>query len=317
MSIDEAMIIEDIKRRTIQGNMDNISRTVHYEKFYRKHPEIQWAFLAGMVSRNAGYSMTDLKGEWMERSLGRKERSMLFFTYERANWLIFQDAYPQLLLYKYSKEHRKNLLHLMPHFFVSSFMTKEWGRFLAGGDGRRLCISQIINEQNLIQRPVITHPVYRKRVFLSLPFKLQNWLHFSTVLFPKLDGTLFGFSVHGFRQVNKRIELGKKLAALLLESEHKDGFEQFSRSVQPTGSRRDYEQFVYPNKPCESQMLRTVFPLIWHHRGKKDDWSRRAKLDVSLHQPLRANPIELTQWYKQKQRQMKAGILLKEILLNK
>jgi hypothetical protein len=64
-------------------------------------------------------------------------------------------------------------------------------------------------------------------------------------------------------------------------------------------------------------MLRTVYPLICHHRGEKDDWSRRAKIDGSWHQPSRANPIDMTQWYKQKQRQMKAGILLKEILMNK
>ncbi|MFC0188582.1 DUF2515 family protein [Fictibacillus aquaticus] len=317
MSIDEQMIIEKITKRTEKGNKDNISRTVSYERFYREHPEIQWAFLAGMVSRNAGYSMTDLKGEWMERSLGKNERSMLFFTYERANWLIFEDAFPQLLLYEYSKRHGKDLMHLLPRFFVSSFMAVEWRRFMEQGDRRRLYISQIINEQNLIQRPVISHPVYRKRVFLSLPFKLQNWLHFSTVLFPKLDGTLFGFSVHGFRQLHNRIALGKKLAALLLESEHRCGFEQFSVSVPPTGSRRDYEQFVYPDKPCESPMLRTVYPFIWHHRGEKNDWSITAKVKHSWYKPLSVESLDMTQWYKQKQRQLKAGILLKEILLNK
>ncbi|UOK59912.1 DUF2515 domain-containing protein [Bacillus sp. OVS6] len=32
-----------------------------------RNPEIRWAFLASMVSRNAGYCMTDLKGTWFQK----------------------------------------------------------------------------------------------------------------------------------------------------------------------------------------------------------------------------------------------------------
>ncbi|MFC7370555.1 DUF2515 family protein [Fictibacillus iocasae] len=317
VTINEQTVYHDIINRTDKGNKDNISRTVHYERFYFEHPEIKWAFLAGMVSRNAGYSMTDLKGEWLKRALGQRERSLLFYTYERANWLIFQDAYPQLLLYEWQKKTGRDWFHLLPSFHGSAFMMKEWRRFTSCKDGERLYVSQIINEQNVIQQPVLTHPVYRRRVFLSLPFRLQNWLHYSTVLFPTVDGKLYGFSVHGFRKLSNRVLLGKKLASLLFDSQYSASFRQFAAEVMPTGSRHDYEQFVYPKKICESPMLRRVYPFIQHHRSDKTDWSKRSSVNPSWFCPVHQETTEMTEWYKQKQRQLKAGILLKEILLKK
>jgi len=61
MKIDEPRIIQAILKATRKGNMDNISRTAQYGKFYFLYPEIKWSFLAHFVSRNAGWNMTDLK----------------------------------------------------------------------------------------------------------------------------------------------------------------------------------------------------------------------------------------------------------------
>ncbi len=58
----EKQLLRSIKAQTAKGNRDNISRTKAYEQFFRIHPEIQWSFLAGMVSRNAGWNMCDLEG---------------------------------------------------------------------------------------------------------------------------------------------------------------------------------------------------------------------------------------------------------------
>lgn len=99
-------IVHNILSETNSQNRDNISRTVSYASFYKRNPEIRWAMLASLVSRNAGYSMCDLKGDWLPRMLSADTRKHLFLTYERANWLIFQDAFPQLLLYEYSKQQR-------------------------------------------------------------------------------------------------------------------------------------------------------------------------------------------------------------------
>ncbi|SDM76392.1 Protein of unknown function [Fictibacillus solisalsi] len=314
-SVWEKVIVEDIRQKTDAGNLDNISRTVFYEHFFRNHPEIKWPFLASLVSRNAGYNMCDLEGEWLSRSIPNHDRNLLFLTYERANWLIFSDAYPQLLLYEKSKEAGEPLFSLLRFFNVSAFMQNEWFTFWQKGDEERLWTSLIINEQYLIQKPVIEHPVYRRRVFLSMPYRLQNWLHFSTVLFPTLNGEIYGFSVHGFRKVENRILLGRRLAWLLFQSPVANALDEFSRVTPHTGSRHDYEQYVYPNRRREPELLRLIYPLVQHGRPSLPDWSRRAKKLQPYYNKLTIpENINLTNWYHNKELQLQLGILLQELL---
>ena len=47
--------------------------------FFRKYPEIKWALLAGLVSRNAGWNMCDLEGEWLPHILTKRFRRELIF----------------------------------------------------------------------------------------------------------------------------------------------------------------------------------------------------------------------------------------------
>ncbi len=103
---DEQEIIKEIKNETFLKNANNVTRTKAYLDFYCSHPEIHWAFLAHMVSRNAGYHMTDLKGELLPSIIERKEAENFFLFLERANAYIFHDAYPQLLLYHQSIKKR-------------------------------------------------------------------------------------------------------------------------------------------------------------------------------------------------------------------
>lgn len=93
-----------IQELTAKLNKDNISRTNAYKRYFDRHPEIKWSLLASFVSRNAGWSMTDLKGRLFELGLTAFQQKWLFLAYERANWLIFSDAYPRLLLYHWSKQ---------------------------------------------------------------------------------------------------------------------------------------------------------------------------------------------------------------------
>ncbi|TKI80501.1 DUF2515 domain-containing protein, partial [Bacillus wiedmannii] len=93
---EEKTIVYNIKRKIEMANMDNISRTQSYQEYYVRNSEIRWAFLASMVSRNAGWNMTDLKGRYYATVLPQKVKKHLFLTYEEANWIIFLDAFPQL-----------------------------------------------------------------------------------------------------------------------------------------------------------------------------------------------------------------------------
>jgi hypothetical protein len=310
-------IIHQIRTKTISQNRDNISRTVSYANFFKRNPEIRWSLLASMVSRNAGYSMCDLKGEWFPRILTADTRKHLFMTYERANWLIFQDAYPQLLLYEISKKERVPFFDLLNHFQVSKFMTQEWHRFWEEKDISRLVVSLIINEQHVIDEPILKHSFYKHRIFSAVPFLIQDYMHFSTVLFPTLSGDVFGISVHGFKTVKNRIETGKLLYWILFESPWSEEIIRYSNTVTHTGSRHDFERYVYPNKHRETPYLRTVYPFVSHNKQISKDWFINSKFLKKFYKPVKPiKTICLTDWYKQKQRQMKIAVLAKEWIQN-
>lgn len=307
-------LINQIETETFKNNVDNISRTNSYFSFYEKHSEIVWSFLASMVSRNAGWNMCDLEGRWFPKIIQRDLRKRLFLTYERANWLIFQDAYPQLLLYQYSTKINEPMFHLLTYFKVSSFMEKEWNRFWVERDHIRLMIALVINEQNVIQTPVIEHPVYKKRVFRSLLFSFQDHLHFSAVLFPTRTGHLYGASVNEFRSLHKRIDLGKRLASILFHPHLYPYFLEFAKNTAHTGSRYDYEQYFLLGKKRTTPFLRTTYPIVEHHIHEMVDWSLKRKINKNWFSKNieHRHPIHLTEWYEKKQQQLHLAIACKE-----
>lgn len=311
---EEENIINIVREQTQQGNIDNISRTECYADFYERNKEVKWSFLASMVSRNAGWNMTDLQGGWFPLIIDDGKRKRLFLTYERANWLIFSDAFPQLLIYEISKQLNKPMFHLLKAFSVSIFIETEWEIFWKFRNGNRLITSQIINEQNLIQRPVIEHPIYKKRVFHSALYKIQDWLHFSAVIFPTLEGRLFGYSVHGFQSVDNRIKLGKGLAELLFHQNYYDKFYEFSRSTVHTGSRFDYETYLSINNRRDTPYLRLTYPIIKHHRAfVQEDWFK-GKWKEKWYTPEKlSSDYDITNWYMKKRKQLKIAITLEQL----
>nr|WP_233434873.1 DUF2515 domain-containing protein [Mesobacillus jeotgali] len=311
----EAEIIQKIRLETHDKNLDNISRTSAYLDFYLEYPEMIWAFLASMVSRNGGYNMCDLEGDWFPKMLAHPIRQRLFLTYERANWLIFRDAFSQLLLYSYSTKKSTPMFHLLRYFDVSMFMEKEWKRFWEHGDKKRLMTALIINEQNVIHNPVIKHPVYKKRVFNTMMFSFEDYLHFSTVLFPTCDGELYGASVNGFKSISKRINLGKRLASILFDHRYYPLFLEFAVQTEHTASRHDYEQYFPYGKNRDTPFLRCTYPIIQHHFHQQGDWYKERKFHNKwFSQELNhRHPVHLTKWYKKKQKQLHAMISVKDL----
>jgi hypothetical protein len=318
LSEDEKNLINRILIETNKNNIDNISRTSAYFTFFKKNPDISWSFLASMVSRNGGWNMCDLEGSIFPHLLEMNTRKQLFLTYERANWLIFQDVFPQLLIYQYSIEKNRPMFYLLHYFHVSSFIQKEWIRYWKKRDRNRLMSALIINEQNVIQTPVIEHPVYKSRVFHSMIFSLQDWLHFSCVLFPTCGGELYGASVNGFRSLSKRINLGKRLANILFHPRLFPYFYEFAEITPHTGSRADYEQYfitLHPTKR-DTPFLRTTFPVIKHHIHTYEDWSlKRSVSPTWLHFPTHhRHPIHLTDWYITKKEQLQLMLQMKKVI---
>ncbi len=312
---EELNLVQSIHRTKTLLNKDNITRTKAYLDFYLQYPEITWAFLASMVSRNGGWNMCDLEGEWFPKIIPQVKREQLFLTFEKANWLIFYDAFPQLLLYHYSTKLRRPMFHLIQFFRESSFMENEWNRFWLNRDSQRLINSLIINEQNLIQKPVIEHPIYQKEVFKSGYFLFQDLLHFSQVLFPTCHGELYGASVNGFRDVDKRIDLGKRLADILFTPNLFPYFLNFAKKTEHTGSRVDFEKYFPEKRKRDTPFLRTTFPVITHEIHDFQDWSKRQKIKKSwFAEPKHRHPFLLTQWYSDKQKQMHTFITLGNLL---
>ncbi len=129
---EDQQLLQMIRLKTKQLNVNNVTRTKAYLDFYIFRPEIHWAFLGHMVSRNGGWNMTDLKGEFLSRLMNEQSKQDFFSFLERGNWLIFQDAYPQFLLYEESLFQSRNLFYLLPYLNVSTIYGGDLESFLGG-----------------------------------------------------------------------------------------------------------------------------------------------------------------------------------------
>lgn len=263
-----------ITNKTKAHNLDNISRTKAYQNFYLLFPEIKWAFVASMVSRNAGWTMTDLFLSPFQVILNNKEHERLFMTYERANWLIFSDAYPQLLVFQISLNLNKPMFHLLPELRVSEYMVKEWKHYWKHNDKDRLMIALIINEQNVIQQPVVKQSYFKYHIFLRLPYLLQDFLFMNAIILPTRSTTFYGAFVHDFTNITNRIKLGKQIASIIFNPAVYKGLLDFALTIEHTGSRNDYEKYIGRHME-KAPLLRTVYPVITHQDNIRKDWYKR------------------------------------------
>ncbi|MFF2484494.1 DUF2515 domain-containing protein [Paenibacillus sp. NPDC058071] len=240
----EPALIERIRGETSHWNRNNTTRTEAYRLVYVRQPELHWAMLAHLVSRNGGWNMTDLQGEWVPRLLSTEQREDVFRFLERANALIFQDAYPQLLLYEQSLREGRSLFHLLPAFGVSRFMRPVWERFWVRRDSPLLTTALIVNEQHYIEERVVKHPYFRENVVDTLFFGMQSLLQLNAVCFPygpPGEMRLAGLVIERFEHLKERIEFGKRLYALLFGIPAiLDGSHAFASRIRHSGSRTDY-----------------------------------------------------------------------------
>ncbi|MGE6377552.1 DUF2515 family protein [Peribacillus muralis] len=251
---EETALVKSIRTETAALNRNNLTRTQAYLAYYHRNPEVHWAFLAHMVSRNGGYHMTDLKGSSMTQLLSQAERQNFFLFLERANSAIFADAFPQLLLYEHSKQKELRLKKYFPVFHISRFMAPIWESFIKEPHSPLLTTSLIINEQRMIQERVLKRTRHGE-ILQRLDFQLQEFLGFTKVIFPygnKQDGfrSLTGLTVERFADPKQRIETGKFLYELLfLHPSVFHGVEEFTIDVPHTGSRMDYWESIYSSDP--------------------------------------------------------------------
>lgn len=179
-----AELVRRIREETERLNRNNVTRTAAYWQMFQAWPELHWALLAHLVSRNGGWSMTDLKGEWLPELLDRPTRETLFDMLESCNALIFRDAYPQLKLYAESRRCGESRFSLLPAFGVSAFMAPFWERFWIDRDSATLTVALIVNEQHVVERKVVQDPAYSETVLRSIAMLGQTALQLNQIVFP-------------------------------------------------------------------------------------------------------------------------------------
>lgn len=269
----DRQLIDEIRKKTKRLNRNNVTRTKAYLDIYKRNPEIHWAFLAHLVSRNGGWNMTDIKGSILEGVLSKEAQSDFFSFLERANALIFHDAYPQLLLYEACKKRNKNLFYLLPKFHVSQFMRPFWDYFFENKDSKLLTVALIINEQNYIEDRVVQHSSYKDKVLNNIIFRLQEVLQFTYVLFPfqvsNNKRRLAGITVSDFGKIKHRIEVGKKLYSIVfgIENLYED-ISKFALHEPHTGSRNDcwpkmFTKNINENLHMTSVSCRPKKPIVF------------------------------------------------------
>jgi len=324
--LEEQRLIATIRRQTALANRNNVTRTRAYLQFYREHEEIHWALLAHLVSRNSGWNMTDLKGEWLPLLMDEQAIRPFFWFLERSNWLIFHDAYPQLLLYAEMKQTGADLTHLLRPLGVSAFMQPFWREFLVASRPERLTHALIINEQQYIEQRVIHKPFALHRVFATFAFVAQSMLSLCHVLFPyKAHPTdrrysLTGLNVQHFPDVEQRIATGKTLYRLLFShSLRLEQIRQFAYRIPYSGSRADYwPQLFTPRLPelpsggggrdyplrldgtelrqgqkkLHSPPLGAAWPDVSHSAADGVDWFREDKWLAEVDKPAELPAID-------------------------
>ncbi|MCP3031884.1 DUF2515 domain-containing protein [Halobacillus sp. A1] len=335
-----------IRAETEKLNQNNVTRTQAYFDFFQKHNEIHWALLAHLVSRNAGWNMTDLKGEYLPMLLNQTEQNNFFCFLERGNWLIFQDAYPQLLLYEKSKETNQPLFHLLPELKVSSFMRPFWENFRLHGNSLELTIALIINEQQYIEKRVIQNKLYKETVLDTILFKLQDLFDFNHILFPyttplQKKTKVVGGTVHHFSSLEDRINLGKGLYDLLFSVKTRLAQTIDWADMNPhTGSRKDFWPHLFNdvketapgsvhelhNSPCSLQVksLRIYSPsltLVWkdwiHEKAEAGDWYKNKKAHNWIKKSYNELNGDIQETYCHMIEQLEMAAYTKHLLFNK
>jgi len=279
-------LYERIVMKVRDANLNNVTRTASYLDFFNKHPEIHWSFLAHMVSRNAGYHMTDIRNNLISHVLSKKEQNAFFSFLELCNAAIFQDAYPQLLLYEHWKRTGQPSFHLLKKFNVSMFMKSIWNDFLTTGNKQVLTIGLIMNEQHMIQKRILTG--MKKPIGVDeWLFLLQDRLEFTSILFPygkQSPFSLAGLSVSHFEQVKRRILVGKRLYGILFHHSVFPTAYSFAIHHCHSGSRSDYWPHIYSKENKKTRLYSPTLCSVWDNMPSftlsSSDWFIDQNIEV-------------------------------------
>ncbi|HEY8042437.1 MAG TPA: DUF2515 family protein [Polyangiaceae bacterium] len=231
-------------------NGDNVSRTESYLELYahtRQHPpELPWLLMAHLVSRNGGMMMTDVALA-LERGEGlftRGAQEEMFLMLERANFLIFHDAWHHVLMHLLGRARE-----LAPPR-TPRFACEAWARHEREPDERQLVRDLVTNEQNLIERRVVRHPRFTRA--MAVVGFVESIGRERPLMLPVVDDRI---TVGRFGSLERRIAAGWRIFdEVLAERGKRDAIFRWASEHPHTGSRSVHGGRATPT-------LRDAWPL--------------------------------------------------------
>lgn len=233
-----------------ERNVDNVSRTESYLELYEISvlfpPDLPWLLLAHLVSRNAGYLMTGLRSALDDErrifSAGALEQLFMFL--ERANFLIFYDAWHHVIQHMLGRS-RELSANRTP-----ALARQAWARYeshVSRPDSanpgttdpaveRQLVLDLVTNEQTYIEHRVVHEPRYQTALSLVRFFEATG--RERTLVF---GGDDTGICVGRFEALDRRIAAGTRLFdEILRDRDEREALLAWSKAHPHTGSRSDY-----------------------------------------------------------------------------
>jgi len=246
MSKADTTTLETWLAEIAERNRDNVSRTHSYLELYAhtraRGPDLPWLLMAHLVSRNAGYMMTDLA-----RALDRDETpepmrpaiENLMALLERANFLIFYDAWFHVL------HHLLGRSSALPPGRTPAFVRAAWLRYeqalgeTGGVDAaleRALVLDLVHNEQHFIERRVVHNPRFGPgQQALAM---IEGSGREKPMTFPLDDVEL---RVGRFADLDRRIATGAEIFdAVLADRSRREAAYAWARDHPHTGAREVY-----------------------------------------------------------------------------
>ncbi|MEO0536134.1 MAG: DUF2515 family protein [Cyanobacteria bacterium P01_A01_bin.123] len=310
-SLTEQFRHSTLARRKYFG-LNNPRRTDYYLAYWQKHPEITWALLANLVSRNTGWMMSDLVRASKFTPHSPKipgfppAHYQAFFAFlETGNFLIFRDVFPQLEAYDWAKRHPGqsddffNALQADSEFEADPFMIKHWQVFFNQAKNnhwfpenwqepavQRLAFAQVANEQNQIHDRLVHDPQHRylgclfswitQKIFIA-----TTQLDLMKICFPvarsETDPTtdhVLTYTLYDFNPYANRVNFGRDLYVELFGDATRRKRVIASALAHPRfrGSRAQYNPQNYCLHPRQAHAEIKYSPPLVPWRGYAPAW---------------------------------------------
>lgn len=227
-------------------NCDNIARTASYLELYRytveNPPELPWLLMAHLVSRNAGWLMSDLARSQTRGQAGIPPEvfAEIFLFLERANYLIFYDAWAHTLA---------QLRGVAFDPQTPRFMRAAWAKYGAQPDERQLVLDLVHNEQHYIEHRVVHNPRFAR------PVQMIGFIEAAGREKPiTLPLSPVEIRVGGFADITRRIATGRRIYdEVLADRKQRHAIYEWALANPHTGDRA-----VMGGRP--TPLLRAVWP---------------------------------------------------------